>query len=369
MGFWHTGYIEHHEVNGLNFDPRDAPSPEFHCTHCDKLFGSDEGLRKHLFEDHPQHRPRLVLQGREIGTGTVRITEPVAADDVGVSQCDRAALNGTETSVADVPRGLARLMFGVCNVKLYNGGALAEFRLDFQIASAGDLKGIEDEFTRMARGKRLDRRAIDDFITATKRFGSAIGYSDGICAYLYGVLAKEKHTDSSLPYDQYVSRFNKAAYELADYPRPLARTIRGLIAFHFNHFAEARRLAHGTRLGRAAERYVVWLTGVASAVRSAIKPRATALELDALLTDWTTEQILDWTVRASDDPPRDTKEMASTLNHCPADYDRTKLHVLLSETYLANMDCDPACRHAKELRNRPGFDRWAESTIEKCKCH
>ena len=61
----------------------------------------------------------------------------------------------------------------------------------------------------------------------------------GICDYLYGVLAKERSHDASLSHEKYANKFNEAVEQLAAYDRPLARIIRSLVEFHFNHFEEA----------------------------------------------------------------------------------------------------------------------------------
>ena len=50
--------------------------------------------------------------------------------------------------------------------------------------SAKDLAGVEDEFTRIARTKRLDMRTVEDLIRATRKFATARGYGDAICTYL-----------------------------------------------------------------------------------------------------------------------------------------------------------------------------------------
>ncbi len=60
---------------------------------------------------------------------------------------------------------------------------------------------------------------IDGFIEDCRPFSTADLYYDGICHYLYGVLAKERSPDSSLPYEEYRDRFNRAADALRDYDK------------------------------------------------------------------------------------------------------------------------------------------------------
>ena len=361
MGFWHTGYMEFHESVGLDdFCIKPLP-PRFSCKHCDEVYFSHDELRQHRFEKHPLHRPTLFLQGQELGTHPVRITRLLTADDVKTEGCDQAFLNGRDISVVSLPDSLTRLSSGIHKLVLNKADVSAIFTLDFRIASEDDLNGIEDQFKKIVRSRQLDICAVDEFISATSGFGSALGYCDGICEYLYGVLTKEQASNSSLPYEAYVGKFNKAAEELANYKRPLARMIGSLIEFHFNHFGEAARLASEERVGRSAARYEAWLkdqkTEIGPDMSIAIS------NLDALVTDRDTEKIVCWAVRPLDDLSQHVRDMESLLKRNIGEYDNVKLHILLGETYAASGDIGKTLQHAKTLRNLPPFDKWAESKI------
>src|SRR5689334_9460164 len=102
MGFWHTGYQEFHELTGLETW---APAPPtYHCAHCEAPFDCAEDVRIHRFASHPLRRPSLFVRGRELGTRPLRITQPLAAGDIRIDGCEQASLNGTEISVAALPR-------------------------------------------------------------------------------------------------------------------------------------------------------------------------------------------------------------------------------------------------------------------------
>jgi hypothetical protein len=250
----------------------------------------------------------------------------------------------------------------VVRLVLRRDGVDARFELDFRVASEEDLSGVEEEFRRMACGKRLDTRAADDFITAASGFATALGYCDGICAYLYGVLAKERAADSSLPYAAYAEKFSRAAEELDSYDRPLARTIGGLVAFHFNHFRDAARLSPVSRLGLAAERFATWTE---SRREQAVPPAPPGdrADLEALVTDWDTERIIRWCVRPLPDLSRSTDEIEEALGSDLAEFDRVKLHILLGEIHAASRSRERALEHARALRNVPDLGTWAEGMI------
>lgn len=363
MGFWHTGYMEFHEYSGLEDHPYEPSPPEYRCAQCSEVFATVDALRKHRFEDHPLYQPTLMLKGRELGSHPVRITAPVNESDLLVEKCDYALLNGEQVSVPSLPRVIANLPHGVSQLRLIGGEVSVEFTLDLRIASESDLIGIEREFEKTAAGRRLDTRAIDSFISATSEFRSAIGYCDGICAYLYGVLAKEGSRDSSLPNEAYVGKFTNAAEGLGAYDRPLARTIGSLIEFHFNHFSDATRLAGRARLGQAASRYDAWIRGAPIATPISRPTKHVTRSLEGTLSDWDTEQIVRWTVQDLGTLAQYTSDMETFVARDISDFDRLKVHLLLAEVYAFAGDTVPSLRHAKSLRNIPAVEQWAERLI------
>ena len=373
MGFWHTGYLEFHEPVGLDNLQIESSPPAFPCAYCNNSYPSIDDLRKHRFEGHPIHRPILYVRGRELGTNTTLITRRLVEDEVRASGFDRAFLNGDEIAICAVPKELARITTDVCHLVLIKSNMPTTFTLDFRIASEQDLKGIETQFENTTLGRRLDIRTIDEFISATSGFGTAIAYCDGICTYLYGVLAKESSPDSTLPHESYVRSFNKAAEELADYERPLARTIRSLIEFHFNHFSEASRLAGEARVGYASHKYVSWIQGEAISRKKGLNSDFAFSHLESLVTDWNTEQIIRWAVSPFGILSASVRDMESFLKRDIEEYDKVKLHVLLGEFYSATKDISNKLRHARALRNLPKLGQWAESMIrapfESCDQH
>ena len=364
MGFWHTGYIEFHEPSGLGEFSYRSSSPEFPCAHCGETYGSLDALRKHRFETHPLRRPTMFLKGCELGSQPVHVTSKLSSDDIALDDCDRATINGRQISVSDLPRDLAEMKDGVCRALLSKAGVDAEFVFDFRVASEEDLAGVERELRRTAERRRLDRRAIDEFISATAGFNTAIGYVDGICAYLYGVLAKERAADSSLPYELYSSKFSKAVDELEPYDRPYARTIASLVEFHFNHFVGAARLVPFTRVGRVAATFAGWI-GADGETDLELPPVAETLNnTDTMFTDWVTEEIFRWAIRPQRDLVGSVVDIEAALHRDIADYDRAKLRVLLTEIYAHSGAIDRAQQYARALRNLRPFEEWAESVIK-----
>lgn len=373
MGFWHTGYIEFHEPTGI--DPPIVPTPRrFFCDRCDRSFASRDQLDDHRFEGHPQRRPVMILRSRELGASRTRITRPILPSEVRID-CDRAWMNGVELPVPDLPSALANLPpSGVSDIQLRKDGVTAHFDLEFRIASEPDLKRVESRFLETVRGRRLNSQVVDEFIGDKHEFDTAIGYCDGISTYLYGILAREQTADSSgatSAYRDYEKKFNSAAETLQGYDRPIARTIVGLIEFHFNHFAESASIAPDLRVGAVSKRYREWISvnspaaprHIERTLRVTVKSHNAADSLDELLTDRATEQIIRWSLCSQEQLAPSANDIESFLNSDLPAYDSAKLHVLLGEIHAASDDSDNAAPHAQSLLHTPPFEKWAESVI------
>lgn len=353
--------MEFHEPSGL--DGAFALGPTlYHCRHCDKAFGTPEELRIHRFEAHAYKRPLLFIRGIEVGTTPLRITQALRPDEVRASRYDSASVNGSPVSSTRLGQELARTTNDRLTVELANEGVAATFDITFEIASDADLIGVEGCFLAVARKRRLDRRAVEDFISAASEFPSAAGYCDGICEYLFAVLAKEGARDSSLPYEAYREKFNKSVESLKDFSRPLGNAIGAIIDFHFNHFSESEEKSAGLRIGVAAARFRRWLEGDAKGARAVLRKKYDD-SLDKLLTDFETERLLSWSVVGRAVSQAQMRDMESIVRQDIPEYDRAKLHIMLAETYLERGDAREAKRYARDLLNSPTLGMWAENLI------
>ena len=371
MGFWQTGYKEFHEPTGLDLSaPREPTS--FTCDRCGECFSSATARDDHRFEAHPKHKPVLIVQGRELGAQRLKITRTLSLSDVRLD-CDRAWLNHREIPACELPTALAGCGTpDVCRICLRKDSIDTSFELEFSIASDQDLARVEARFDDIARRSRLDSRIIYEFIGTKSDFGTAIGYCDGICGYLYGILAREQRSGSTLEHKDYVRKFNNAAETLAGYDRPLARTIGSLIEFHFNHFRESAALAPESRVGRTSERYMRWIHSDPNLRPSGEgKPPAPSAthhtppmrSLDRSLTDAVTEEIICWSMRRLPDLAADADHIEACLSNDLTVYDNAKLRVLLGEYHATHGKRGHALMHAQSLRHVAPFEAWAEKRL------
>jgi len=361
MGFWHTGYIEFHEPSGLQTEIRSVI--QYACNECDEIFESTDQLRHHRFERHPLRRPVLFVRGKEVGAHPVHIARMLDPSDIVLENCEEVFLNEGKISPQALPTELSKITYDTCNLRLTKAGVAAEFTLEFRVASEGDIKGIENAFDRLAKGRRLNERVVSDFIDSTSLYGSAIRYCDGISGYLFGALVKEGSLHSHLSFERYVDKFNSAAVVLADYERPLARAIAGIIAFHFNQFKGVVSIAAQTRVGAAATRFNRLLDGTTQASVLSGNRRD---KWERMITDLPTERIIQWAVQPVKELASKIDEVESFLADNPVEFDRPKLHLLLGEAHTSAGNRSEARRHAAALRNIPAFENWAEAIIRNC---
>lgn len=364
MGFWQTGYMEFHEPTGLNF-PISLRPPRYHCEHCQEIFDSVEELRRHRFERHTYVRPALFVRGIELGATPFHVSRAVSAKDFVVGQCTSAVVNGANVRIDALAKHLVSFTNERVQINLSNETVRATYEIVFGIALERDLDAVEKCFLKLARGRKLDMRAIEGFIVDARPFCTGIAYCDAICQYLYGVLVKERAADASIPYEAYRDKFNQAAYALTDYERPLARAIRALVAFHFNHFEDAAALLPGGRLATASERFAGWLKGKTHQTAKlplVIEDRG----IEDLLTDLETARVLRW-VLAFPELCGDINDIKAIAKQELPTYDHVKLSILLGEYYATTGDNFAARYIGRELINTPATSGWAEQLLNRVK--
>ena len=347
MGFWHTGYFEFHEEVGLeNIQVDDIPAPKYRCDQCDAVFDSQEALRTHRFEKHPLERPMLMIRGVEVGRQPFQIKTPLSPSDVTLLSADEVVVNGRTTSAAELGQVLSQYRDGTVNLQFGDGAGEFSRVIHFRIASSEDLVGVEKCFLETAAGGRLDRRAIDHFIAASKQFRTAEAYYDGICEYLYGVLAKERSSHVDIPYERYRDKLNRSMESLADIHRPLARHISSLIDFNFNLIVSAEQRSPKNRVGIASARLRAWARGEMAGATAHISPRTT---VDRALTDADTEAIVAWACKDLSDLAKHLDEIEEFSCKPLAELDKSKCHIIIATVSYNEGQIERAIKHAREL--------------------
>lgn len=368
MGFWHTGYGEFHEANGLEDVVLSQPPPvRYGCEHCAEQFADMEALRRHRFEQHPLRQPLLLVRGRAVGRQSLKVMTSLQASDVAIEDVSHCRINGRSVPPKELGACLAAMSREFVEIELGNSGATTQAVLDFRIADEAHLQGVESSFLRMARDRVLNIEAVARFIRDCESFASASLYCDGICQYLYGVMAKEQTADSGLSREQYLEKFNQATDTLAGFDRRLSRSVRGLVAFHFNHFDDAEWLAPEGALRETAAAFSGLLQGLPWHFDAAFES-STGTAVESLLTDQDTLQVLTDASRGLVELKARAEELLAHLGRAPSTYDRLKRALLATEALAAREDADShaqARRLAREWSGQPATRDWADAMIQR----
>lgn len=368
MGFWHTGYAEFHEPTGLGDGIAIVPSPvRYECEQCPQVFPELKDLRRHRFEQHPLRQPSLFLRGRPIGALPMQLMAPLQAHDVIVEDTKRCTVGGHAIALDELGAYLMPMRHEYLELMLSNDGTATRCVLDFRVPDETHLEGVERAFARMARDHVLSLDAVSRFTKDCRAFGSASAYYDGICHYLYGVMAKERAPDSGLKPEQYAERYLRASEVLAGFERPLARSIRALVAFHFNHFRDAEELASDGALRHTATAFAGLLGGLPWQFDNAYSSSG-ASGVEDLLIDQETLQVVDDASRGLLHLKSRADDLLVAVRRMDSGYDRLKRQLLACEAFAARDD-DAARIEARKLaRELAGQDvtrAWAAAMLER----
>lgn len=368
MGFWHTGYMDFHQHAGLDeYVYQPAPPTIYVCEQCGQQYPDIEGLRRHRFEQHPLRQPSLLVRGRAVGQLTLTVMTPLRPSDVVAEDSTYCKVKGQAIAPELLGACLAEMTHEFVDIELGNQGTITHCKIDFRIAGEADLLGVEAAFIRMARDRVLSLDAVSRFITDCRGFASATPYCDGICQYLYGVMAKEKSPDSGLPPERYVEKFSQAAETLAGFDRPLAGMIRALVAFHFNHFADAESLAPEGRLRHVSRSFIGVLHGSSWQLNDALVTETRA-DAENLLTDQDTLQVLADAGQDQAALQLQAGELQDRLRRVTSEYDRLKRALLAAEALAACADLashEKARRLARAWVGVDATNQWAEALLER----
>jgi len=362
MGFWHTGYGEHHEGSDLEsvFEPTQAKFP---CEFCQQIFRSRDALAIHLLEIHPVKKPKLYILGFEVGSVLFRVVSPIFESDIRLdtNNYTKIEVNGKELTYKEFLNTLETTRKDTLSIKVFTYQQIfSQFKIEFEIADAKDLNGIDDCLLKVFEKRKLDRNVIDDFIEKSKGYHSALRYLDGFCQYFYAVLAKEGNEKSFISITDSEQRFNQALKVLADYKRPYAQCVRSLIEFNFNHFSECYELGIDSRVSIVSKRFANWCNGGVD-FKSSGADLIPQVGFEGIFTDNHTELLLRYSLMDYDELLVKTKELELIIASNITKYDHAKYCILLVEIYMSKGDLAGARHYVQSLRYLSDFEKWVES--------
>ena len=347
MGFWYQGMHGVYDLSSLVI-PKFSPSPILYsCDLCHRNFINLEKLRRHRFEKHPTRQPALLIHGRPVSGRTLRIQSTLSPNDIVIEEASHCLIDGKSISEKELRLFLANATWSFHNIQLSNDGAKSEISLDFQVSDDSDLIEVERALLRLANGQKLNLEAIGGFISDCRGLNTGMSYCDGIAHYLYGVMAKENAPTSGIDSSSYINRYSQAIDQLTDINRPIARSVRSLVSFHFNHFFESEALSQQGTLQKVSQAFSSILDGISWNFEENFE--ITAVDgMYGLLTDQITLEILHDASQDIESLRFKTDHLQSSLDKMSVGYDRTK-RLLLTIEALSHREDNSSRNVAKKL--------------------
>ena len=230
MGFWHTGYIEHHSLNDLEGLTNPPPVVEHICESCNLNFPSIHLLHKHIFENHPSHQPILCIGDISLGRSELVITKKIAENQINISEnTSKITIDNREVTRSELVKILAESDKESYQIKLFENRNISEFRLKFSIPEQSQIEEIDVYLVKMSHKRVLNTVQINRFIDFFEKFRQypSFDYVDAISTYFFAALNYEKN----LNIIDVIEKYRKVNHILSRYNTKIANTIVGIIRF------------------------------------------------------------------------------------------------------------------------------------------
>lgn len=232
-----TGWDRYYE-RGMETEKSISPVT-YSCRQCSKKFQTIEERDRHELE-HPIINPRIFIQGKELIGSEYTITKKLSPSDFKFSYIDHMKINGRLTTIEE----FCEIIDGMNNDYLevtYSNKYTLEKKLNIRIliASINELKTIDESFYKYFSRDDFTSNEIDKFRVEVQSYDSCKDYSNGIVAYLHGIMAKDQRTER-IGFEDFYTKFNQATESLKKYDTKLSIVLRSIISFNNNNFKKAR---------------------------------------------------------------------------------------------------------------------------------
>jgi hypothetical protein len=228
------------------------------------------------------------------------------------------------------------------------------FDFQFVVAKEEHLAGVDDAIDRLARRGSLSLTTIQEFLNETKDLISARRYATGVAEYLYGVLAREGSPDSGIR--DYRIKYDRSVDFLKEFDRPAANAICGLVEFHYNQLAEARRRTQSPRIAVISHALLCFLE---CKIPPLLPDRDRRGSHDYTLSDAETERTLTLCLSALSDTNNGVVTEIEGAISKAEEYDKLKLRIAVAEYHFRQGQFTDGLEHATTLRHNNIAARWA----------
>ena len=340
---------------------REIPrSKRYFCPDCGKEFSHDADVADHVIMEHPIPQPSVLFGGRRVTQKWI-IRQPPDTSALKFANTTEVRLQTDGgplrlVSPDDVREVLGRTRDGLLELHLRNRVATRRIDIRVLVPREEEMCHIEEEFVKhLAQAKVTvsDVRAFDEALRAGE---AALDYASGLADYVYGVLAKDRAGQTTLPHTVFSDKLKQSLGVVRDFirDRPLAAVVAGCIRFNLNDFRSEWTPCGAPMLDRA------FLTFRQRAVRTESQINLSLGGTGTLRpfcpVDHVTSAILD--AAGERDLALSTLRDMMMRQRTLSDEDRVKIQVLLAGCG-ANMEQEDIL----EILDDPVFGVWAKEVF------
>jgi len=209
------------------------------CRQCSKVFKTVEERDKHESE-HPNKNPQIFIRDKELIGDEYTITKKLSGDDIKYRYIDKIKINGRLSSTKELSNILETGVNNYFEI-IYSNKDTPKKKINIRvlIANINEIKKIDEIFYKYFSFEDFSSNEIDKFRVETQNYNSCKEYSNGIVAYLHGIMAKDKRTER-IGFEDFHIKFNQANESLKKYDTNLSMILRSIVGFNSNFFKEKR---------------------------------------------------------------------------------------------------------------------------------
>ena len=324
----------------------------YSCPICKQIFNSPDNLFNHRVEAHPSKRPTLIIGGLETSSHPSRhvIVRNVMESEIQFLEAEGASKNDKSISLDSLKVLIAEKRQGPFDFHLLNKSVKTHYSLIFDIPENDDLTKIEDLFFQLIAQDTFNTERVNLFVEMSGEIKTGKRYTDGLCNYLYGVLAKDQKGNTHLKFEDHIAKFNSSLETLKYFDRALSNTIVGLINLNLNIFDLSYSKLGSQKIISSLFRFHQILSN--EKLSSRIEKHESINSEKRIPLDFATEKIITWSILDNEPFEKARKEIEHLLESTEwTEQDKYKIKILLINFFLESGENEKAQLILKDYRN------------------
>lgn len=214
----------------------------YHCPVCEKAYKSLEDLRNHRIDNHPLHRPYLMIKGIPVGRDELQLKRPLILEDLVLENVEQAFLDGVKYhDFQELFNKLVANQVGRRVLSLQYQEYVAQVALTFNLITDKALHEVECAFLEVFSTQEISTQLLRSFTAKLGKLNRDNAYAGGLGCYVSGLMAKDRVPSTSLAFDQFNTKFGEALDHLESVDTSLAKSVSAVMMFARNQFTRSSK--------------------------------------------------------------------------------------------------------------------------------